>query len=90
MANLERFIDRDSKQFEAWRPSPERIERKLSARTSQRHIQSSSDPIDIEKFMGKWNVLANIPIGPLNEQNFYNPVENYHWDPKHKRVEIVY
>jgi len=36
------------------------------------------DYVDIERFMGDWYVIANIPT--YFEKNAYNPLESYHLD----------
>jgi len=90
MANLERFTNKEDPLWDVWRPTPERTKAKLESRTASRKLTASETPIEIERFMGKWNVLANIPITALGEQNYYNCVENYAWDAEHSRVQVVY
>mmetsp|Transcript_15208 Transcript_15208/g.39305 ORF Transcript_15208/g.39305 Transcript_15208/m.39305 type:complete len:632 (-) Transcript_15208:94-1989(-) len=90
MVNLERFVAAEGPMKEVWRPTPERTQAKLEARASAKSLTASPGPLDLQRFMGKWNVLANAPIFAMGEQNLYNPVENYEWDEANKRVQVVY
>ena len=90
MLNLERFINKDDPLYDVWHPTPERTLAKLESRSSMPKLVATKDPIDMAKFMTKWNVLANMPIFAMNEQNLYNPVEFYEWDEKNQYVQVTY
>ena len=51
-------------------------------------LTATTAPIDIQKFMGKWYVMANIPM-PL-EVGASNSVENYAWDEKRKAIDVLF
>lgn len=42
--------------------------------------------VDIQKFMGKWYVIANIPT--FIEEGAYNAVETYTWNKKEDRIDV--
>jgi len=45
---------------------------------SNQQSMTTVDYVDIERFMGDWYVIANIPT--YFEKNAYNPLESYHLD----------
>ena len=45
-------------------------------------------PVDIPKFMGKWFVMANIPL--YLEIGASNCVENYMWNAETKSIEVLF
>ena len=45
---------------------------------SNQHSMTPVDYVDIERFMGDWYVIANIPT--YFEKNAYNPLESYRLD----------
>lgn len=49
--------------------------------------QKTVDYVDIQKYMGDWNVIGTIPTMFDGD---YNPVESYTWNEKEKRVDIDY
>lgn len=46
---------------------------------ADRQPLATVDHVDIEKFMGDWYVIANIPT--MFEKNAYNPIESYRLNP---------
>ena len=48
--------------------------------------QPTVSHVDIQKFMGPWYVIANIPT--IFEKNAYNAVEIYSWNEKENRIDI--
>lgn len=44
--------------------------------------------VNIPRFMGSWYVIANIPT--YFEKGGYNAVENYTWNGKEERIEVLY
>ncbi len=42
--------------------------------------------VDIQKFMGKWYVIANIPT--FIEKGAHNAVETYTWNEKENRIDV--
>jgi apolipoprotein D and lipocalin family protein len=51
-------------------------------------IVAMSRPIEIERFMGKWHVLANIPT--YFDKGTINNTEEYTWDDEKKRIDVVF
>ena len=51
-------------------------------------VASTSFTLDLERFMGSWYVLANIPT--FFEQNVGNCIENYRWNAEKKRIDITF
>jgi apolipoprotein D and lipocalin family protein len=55
---------------------------------------SSSNPIkkvdrvDLNRFMGKWYVIANIPT--FVEEGAHNAVETYTWNEKEQRIDVAF
>ena len=46
------------------------------------------DQVDIQKFMGKWYVIANIPT--FIEKGAHNAVETYTWNQKEDRIDVKF
>ena len=46
------------------------------------------DHVDIQKFMGSWNVIANIPT--IIEKGAFNAIENYKWNEEKKRIDVKF
>lgn len=46
------------------------------------------DYVDIQKFMGPWYVIANIPT--FIEKGATNAVETYTWNEKEKRIDVMF
>jgi len=67
------------------RPSKEVLER--TARLAQ-PLQPIKQQVDIQKFMGRWYVAANIPT-PFEIDNF-NCTENYEWDEVNSLIKVKY
>ncbi len=44
------------------------------------------DKVDIQKFMGKWYVIANIPT--FIEKGAHNAIEIYTWNESRKRIDV--
>jgi dehydrogenase/reductase SDR family protein 12 len=89
MANLERFVREDTS--DVWRPSLERTAAKLACRAATPRLSAPEEPqLDLFRFMGRWYVLANVPIMAANEHNLCNPIERYEWDEQAKRVQVIY
>jgi apolipoprotein D and lipocalin family protein len=44
--------------------------------------------VDINRFMGKWYVIANIPT--FIEKGAHNAVETYTWNEKEKRIDVYF
>ncbi len=44
--------------------------------------------VDINKFMGRWYVIANIPT--FLEEGAHNAVETYTWEEKEKRIDVLF
>lgn len=44
--------------------------------------------VDIQKFMGDWYVIANIPT--FLEKGAHNAIENYHWNEKENRIDVTF
>ena len=51
-------------------------------------LVATTTPIDIQKFMGKWFVMANIPMSV--EVDASNSVENYHWDTARGAIDVLF
>ena len=51
-------------------------------------LTATTTPLDIQKFMGKWYVMANIPMSV--EVGASNCVENYSWDAQRKSVDVLF
>lgn len=50
--------------------------------------QTLVDHVDLQRFMGDWYVIANIPT-PF-EKGAVNAVENYTWNPEKEIVEVTF
>lgn len=44
--------------------------------------------VDIQRFMGKWYVIANIPT--FIEKNATHGIENYSWNEKEQRIDVLF
>jgi apolipoprotein D and lipocalin family protein len=44
--------------------------------------------VDLQKFMGDWYVIANIPT--FVEEGAVNAIEGYHWNESEKRIDVDY
>lgn len=44
--------------------------------------------VDINRFMGKWYVIANIPT--FIEKGAHNAIETYTWNEKEKRIDVYF
>jgi dehydrogenase/reductase SDR family protein 12 len=51
-------------------------------------LKATEIPVDIQKFMGKWYVMANIPLSV--EIGAFNSVENYAWNDEKKVVDVLF
>ena len=51
-------------------------------------LVATTTPIDIQKFMGKWFVIANIPMSV--EVGASNSIENYHWDAARGAIDVLF
>ena len=51
-------------------------------------LVATTTPVDIPKFMGKWYVMANIPMSL--EIGAFNCVENYHWDAAKETIDVLF
>jgi apolipoprotein D and lipocalin family protein len=56
-----------------------------SCATSEEPLKKVSS-VDIQKFMGRWYVIANIPT--FVEKGAHNAVETYTWNEKKQRIDI--
>lgn len=46
------------------------------------------DRVDLDKFMGRWFVIANIPT--ILEEGAHNAVETYTWNEKEQRIDVLF
>ncbi len=44
--------------------------------------------MDVQRFMGDWHVISHIPT--FFEDEAFNAVETYTWNPSEKRIDVVY
>lgn len=51
-------------------------------------LVATTTPIDIQKFMGKWFVMANIPTSI--EVGASNCIENYSWDAQRGSIDVLF
>jgi dehydrogenase/reductase SDR family protein 12 len=51
-------------------------------------LRASQDPIEIQRFMGRWYVMANIPT--FADRNTINNTEDYVWDEEKGRVKVKF
>lgn len=77
-------------QLEAWssaatRPPAAELARQRAARLP---LVAAARPMDLQAFMGRWHVLANIPT-PF-EVGTTDCVETYEWQPEHQRIKVVF
>jgi dehydrogenase/reductase SDR family protein 12 len=78
MSQLEKWANRD-------RPSVEESNRLAALKLP---LKATEVPVDIQKFMGKWYVMANIPLSL--EVGAFNSVENYAWNEEKKVVDVLF
>ena len=53
------------------------------------HVKSENiKPLEIQKFLGSWRVIAAIPT-PF-EYGILNPVETYSWNSKENRIDVSF
>ena len=57
-----------------------------SCSTSHRSPVKTVDYVDINRFMGKWYVIANIPT--FIEKGAYNAIETYTWNDEEDRIDV--
>ena len=60
--------------------------REQSAQASKSPLQAMARTIDIQRFMGKWYVIYNIPT-PF-DKGTVNNTEEYTWDDSHKAIYV--
>ena len=89
--NSQREVDEMMEKLQAWsrsetRPTPQELDVERAKLVPL--VASTSVTVDLEKFMGSWYVLANIPT--FFEQNVGNCIENYLWNAEKKRVDITF
>jgi lipocalin len=72
----------------ATRPPPLTEEEAAEAEARKHPLIEMSRPIDLEKFMGRWYVVAGIPS--YFEKGQMNSIEDYHFNEKKQRVEIAF
>ena len=46
----------------------------------------TAEKVDIQKFMGKWYVIASVPT--FIEKNAHNATETYTWNEKENRIDV--
>jgi len=57
-----------------------------SCSTSHSSPAKTVDYVDINRFMGKWYVIANIPT--FIEKGAYNAIETYTWNDEEDRIDV--
>jgi apolipoprotein D and lipocalin family protein len=57
-----------------------------SCSTSHSSPVKTVDYVDINRFMGKWYVIANIPT--FIEKGAYNAIETYTWNDEEDRIDV--
>ena len=89
-ANLFRWGSADAKlsDTDLWRPTPERTEVKLQARLDHKEVKATDAAFDLQGFMKKWHILANIPIMLADEQKLCNAYEDYSFDEKNEMIKV--
>lgn len=50
--------------------------------------QKLVDQVDLQRFMGDWYVIANIPT--MFEKGAVNAIENYTWNEEKERVDVTF
>ena len=58
----------------------------FSCSTKDLPAVKTADKVDIQRFMGKWYVIANIPT--FIEKNAHNATETYTWNEKENRIDV--
>lgn len=58
----------------------------LSCSSTQHPPLKTVDSVDIERFMGKWYVIASVPT--VLEKGAHNAVEVYTWNEKDQRIDV--
>lgn len=51
-------------------------------------LKPISRKVDLQRFMGKWYVIAAIPT--FAEKGAHNAVENYSWNEEEQRIDVLY
>jgi len=74
--------------LKVWRPTPERTAAKIQARLQHPAALPSSVPFDLDRFMVRWHVLANIPLFFSGEHLLGNGYEHYGYDADRKLVKV--
>ena len=59
-----------------------------SCSTSHSSPVKTVDYVDINRFMGKWYVIANIPT--FIEKGAYNAIETYTWNDEEDRLDVEF
>eukprot|EP00605_Chrysophyceae_sp_TOSAG23-4_P002173 GSChrysophyteH1.ASY1.ANO1.2403.1 assembled CDS len=88
--NLTRWgaADATGAHTQLWRPTLERTQAKLAARSVSVRVSASSTPIDLASFMIRWHVLAHMPILSVNEHKLCNPYEHYTYNESHEMIKV--
>jgi apolipoprotein D and lipocalin family protein len=81
-------VDEMMKKLELWSNSATRppLEECLRLSALKVPLKATSVPIDIQRFMGRWYVLASMPTS--FEIGASNCIENYSWNEGRKAVDI--
>lgn len=58
----------------------------LFACTTNQTPVKTAEKVDIQRFMGKWYVIANIPT--FIEKGAHNATETYTWNEKENRIDV--
>lgn len=58
----------------------------FSCSTKDLPAVKTADKVDIQRFMGKWYVIANIPT--FLEKGAHNASETYTWNEKENRIDV--
>ncbi|MBC8193132.1 MAG: lipocalin family protein [FCB group bacterium] len=60
----------------------------MLAAAEKQEAQKLVDHVDLDRFMGDWYVIANIPT--MFEKGAVNAIENYTWNPEKEIVEVSF
>lgn len=74
--------------LKVWRPTPERTAAKIQSRLDHPVALPSAVPFNLDEFMIKWHVLANIPLFISGEHLLCNGYEHYQYDKDRKMVKV--
>jgi len=77
---------KSSKSAEAPPPPPKLA---TDAQGMKEPLQSMDKYMDLQKFMGTWYVIGNIPI-PVVEVGLHNATEIYDWNEEKQRIDVTY